>query len=141
MDNIWGRLEEIKSFHRLDDKCNVAGRRLKWFKEYEFMMGDVNVFHKMNKDFLYMLDDLREAVGFSIFINSSYRNVVYNEEVGGTKGSKHLKGIAVDIHIEDSATRAKIVREALRLGFNGIGIGKNFLHLDSRDGECIMFTY
>lgn len=141
MENVWERYEEVKVFHRMDDKCEVAGRRLKYFKPYEFVMGDVNVYHRMNKDFLYMLDDLREAVGFSIFINSSYRDEVYNESVGGVPGSKHLLGIAVDIHIEDGATRAKIVAEALRLGFNGIGIGKNFMHLDSRGGDAVMFVY
>ena len=44
------------------------------------------------------LQAIREASGGPIFINSGYRNVSYNESVGGATWSRHLYGDAVDMY-------------------------------------------
>ena len=36
-----------------------------------------------------------------IIINSGYRSEAVNKAVGGVKGSNHLTGCAVDIHVQD----------------------------------------
>ena len=48
------------------------------------------------------LDNLREAWGSGIVINSGFRNKKLNEAVGGVTNSCHLLGWAVDIHPANS---------------------------------------
>jgi len=112
---------------------------MKYFKDDEFVMGEEIVYSKMNRQFLSLLDALRENVGFPLKINSSYRSKEYNDHVGGAKDSQHLKGIAVDIACFDSKERAYIVAHALLLGLT-VGVAKTFLHIDNRENQ-ILFTY
>ena len=44
------------------------------------------------------LEPLRQAQG-PIVINSGYRSEAVNKAIGGVKGSNHLTGCAVDIHV------------------------------------------
>ena len=44
------------------------------------------------------LEPLRQAQG-PIIINSGYRSEAVNRAIGGVKGSNHLTGCAVDIHV------------------------------------------
>ena len=44
------------------------------------------------------LEPLRQAQG-PIVINSGYRSEAVNRAIGGVKGSNHLTGCAVDIHV------------------------------------------
>ena len=109
------------------------------FDKSEFTQGRLNVFDKMQPDFLDKLDKLRGLCGFALVINSSYRSPQYNASIGGSKGSKHMEGIAVDLACTDSSKRAKIVLNALHLGLT-VGVAKTFIHVDNRVGQ-IMFTY
>jgi len=84
----------------------------------------------MSKMLLEMLDELRGNCGFPLKINSGVRTEERNKAVGGSPNSSHLKGLAVDIHCTESAKRFKIVDEALRVGFDRIGVAKTFIHLD-----------
>jgi len=34
-----------------------------------------------------------------------------------------------------------IVKEAMKMGFGGIGIAKNFIHVDVRDTVQVIWTY
>ena len=102
-------------------------------------MGKENVFSKMNTIFLTRIDQLRENYGKPIKINSSYRSPLYNTSVGGSLGSKHMAGIAIDISCNNSTDRAKLVWAALDLGLT-VGVGKTFVHVDGRPQQ-IMFTY
>ena len=44
------------------------------------------------------LQAIREASGGPIYVNSGYRNVTYNESVGGATWSRHIYGDAVDMY-------------------------------------------
>lgn len=112
---------------------------MKYFSESEFTMGGLNVFDKMDFNFLTKLDQLRELCGFPLTINSSYRSPEYNKSVGGAKTSQHLYGNAVDLRCTDSTKRAVIVSNALALGLS-VGITKSFVHVDNRDNQ-LMFVY
>lgn len=112
---------------------------LEYFSREEFIMGEENVFDKMDSEFLYKLDDLRDRVGFSLVITSSYRSPEYNEKVGGAPRSMHLKGRAVDVRCRNSSDRAVILYYALQMGFT-CGVNKSFIHLDDRVDQKV-FLY
>jgi len=78
------------------------------------------------------LELLRAACGHKpIKINSAYRCFDHNKAVGGSKGSKHMEGIAADIVIQGVDPRKAAVKAAM-VGFTGIGIYKTFTHVDIR---------
>ena len=68
--------------------------------------------------------------GEELIITSGYRCEEWNRKVGGSPTSSHLKGLAVDIGIDRSRLRYRVIEAAIRLGFHRIGIGKDFVHLD-----------
>lgn len=104
---------------------------LKYFKISEFDSPDLpNSGVNMDKDFLRLLDKLRERVGFPMIVNSGFRTHYHNRKVGGVASSSHTRGLAVDIKIKGNYERFKIVSEALKLGINRIGVYKTFVHLD-----------
>jgi len=112
---------------------------MKHFDENEFTMNGISVFDKMDKNLLQELDSLRELCGFPLLINSSWRSEEYNKAVGGSKGSYHKKGRAIDLHCTSSTQRKDIVKHALNLGLS-CGVARTFIHCDNRDKQ-ILFTY
>lgn len=90
-------------------------------------------------DALQRLDQLRDAMGHPLLVNSGYRSPEHNRAVGGAKASNHMKGIAFDIAMTNVDPH-RFEREAARLGFNGIGLyppqkpsgARNFIHIDTR---------
>jgi len=109
------------------------------FTESEFVMGEENVFDKMDLDLLHRLDLLRGLVNKPLHITSSYRSKEYNDGVGGSQRSQHLTGNAVDLSCNNGTLRAKIVKHALELDLT-CGVAKTFVHIDNRDNQ-IVFTY
>ena len=103
---------------------------MRHFKETEF-----SDYSKMDPELLVMLDKLRENYGSPIIITSSYRDPETNKRVGGKPDSQHLYGRAVDIAASGGSTVYDIVRSAIQVGFNRIGISRknNFIHLDIGD--------
>lgn len=85
----------------------------------------------MDINFLCMLNKARAIDGKPWKINSAYRCSKHNASVGGKKTSAHLHGCAADISAPTSARKFEIVSAAMQAGFNRIGVGKNFVHLDS----------
>ena len=85
----------------------------------------------MNRAFIHKLDSTRSIAGVPFTVVSGYRCEKHNTEVGGKSDSAHLRGLAADIAVIGSCGRFKILDAAFRLGFNRIGIGKTFIHLDT----------
>ena len=75
--------------------------------------------------------------GFASQIRYGYRCPAHNAEVGGVKQSAHMTGLAADIACPDSVTRLKILRGLIVAGFRRIGIGKNFIHGESRQARVL----
>ena len=114
---------------------------LKYFTREEFSCQESGT-NNMEQEFLEKLDELRAYCGFPFFITSVYRHptlhsIERKKEVPGT----HAQGIAADIRITNAADRLKLVHSALTLGFTGIGVASNFIHLDTRGTTPVMWTY
>jgi uncharacterized protein YcbK (DUF882 family) len=76
-------------------------------------------------------------------LNSGFRCARHNEAVGGVKDSSHVKGHAADIAAFDAPSRFKIVRALLDAGFDRIGVGKAFIHVDDDPAKepDVMWVY
>lgn len=85
---------------------------------------------KMQIEFLNRLTRTRHEANFPFIITSGYRTEAHNKKVGGTKGSAHTKGYAADVLVHNTAERFKLVMAAMHNGFNRIGIGQHYVHLD-----------
>ena len=84
----------------------------------------------ISMELVILLDNLREALGEPLIIASGYRCSKHNAEVGGSPNSAHLTGKAVDLKINDSRMRFKIMDYLLSVGIDRIGIAKDFIHFD-----------
>jgi uncharacterized protein YcbK (DUF882 family) len=71
--------------------------------------------------------------GKAVTINSAYRTTAYNEQVDGVSGSQHCYGTAADIAVKGYTPKqiADIAREIMP-DWGGVGIYKNFTHVDVR---------
>lgn len=95
---------------------------------------------KMDETFIAMLQDFREIWIKPMHINSGFRCPKHNAEMSGSMHSQHLLGKAADIRVvpED---RYAMIQLAFELGFTGIGLATNFIHLDSRVGKPSIWKY
>ena len=87
---------------------------------------------------LSVLDELEEVTGLDLRINSAFRPVSFEVSKGRPGSSSHCLGKAVDIYCYSDGMRYQIVKTALQLGVNRIGIYKSFVHLDvasHKDGK------
>ena len=101
------------------------------FKLKEFQCKDGSQLVKIDSELLDKLQKLRDEIGKPIIINSGYRTEEYNKKVGGAKKSYHMQGKAVDIRVNGMKPK-EIAKVAEKIGFNGVGVYKNFLHVDVR---------
>lgn len=112
---------------------------LRYFKISDFDCQETGE-NDMQEEFLLKLDDLRHICEFPFNVTSGYRSPRHSIEAKKSKPGTHSEGIAADILITSSAKRHEIVKQAMLLGFNGIGVAKTFIHLDTRkDGT--MWAY
>ena len=97
----------------------------------------------MDDEFLEMLDNARHMAGTPFIINSGYRTKAANRDAGGLRNSAHLDGFAADIRCNASRERMYIVGALLEAGFNRIGIGNGFIHVDNdpTKPEDVIWTY
>jgi zinc D-Ala-D-Ala carboxypeptidase len=103
--------------------------------------------NEMSDDLLLAVDLLRGKCGFPFVITSGYRSKDHPIEAKKKqeKAGTHAQGIAADIKVTDGTQRYKIVEEAIKMGFTGIGIAGSFVHVDIRDLDGnespVMWTY
>ncbi len=108
-----------------------------WSQVVNFKPSEFAAPEKMDVDFIYKLDMIRGHCGFPLRINSSWRSEEKQQQEiqkdMGVKHSAHTKVPckAVDIAVDTSAHRFRLVEVALFMGIKRIGIGKNFIHLDA----------
>jgi uncharacterized protein YcbK (DUF882 family) len=114
---------------------------LRFFDESEFACQETGE-NNMDMDFLLKLDALRDKCGFPFRITSGYRSKEHSIEAKKARPGRHTEGIACDIAVSNGFERMNIVHEALKMGcFNGIGIAKSFVHVDTRPDNPVMWVY
>ena len=105
---------------------------MKYFNYDEFDSPDApGSGNLMEPDFLEMLDKAREISGIPFIITSGYRTEDWNDHVGGKSDSAHVHGCAADIACTTSRDRFLIITGLLSAGFDRIGIGETFIHVDN----------
>jgi len=100
--------------------------------------------HKYGPVFIYeglvgRLQILRNQLKKPIKITSGYRPPTYNKRIGGAPRSKHMLGMAVDIHADINMLRlAEYAYHSAfrRIGVNDRGGHKGFIHVDVHEGEA-----
>lgn len=75
-----------------------------------------------------------EFIGWAIKrilrVSSGTRCIKHNKAVGGAPRSSHLTGQACDVMVGSSRERYKIIKAAMNLGVDRIGVSKSHVHLD-----------
>lgn len=95
---------------------------------------------QMDESFMALLDKARSLAGVPFRLSSAFRSIPYELKHKRSGTSFHTKGRAVDILCTNSWQRYIIVECLIRVGFRGIGIAQNFIHVDNREQVCI-WTY
>ena len=104
----------------------------KYFKDAEFRRcTPACSIEDMDKDFLALMDEVREEAGIPLVVNSAYRSRAWEKLQGRNGNSSHTRGVAVDIRCTTSQNRWKILRAAFKCGIRRIGVARNFIHLDN----------
>lgn len=90
-----------------------------------------------------LLDTAREIAGIPFVINSGYRCLKHNREVGGIEHSSHLRGLAADIKAKTLRHRYLIIDALLKAGFSRIGVATDYIHadIDETKDDNIIWTY
>lgn len=119
------------------------GENSKYFAYSEFMCECGCGCCRMDSEFIYKLNELRERCGFAFIINSGYRCTDWNEYCGGAVNSGHCLGLAADIKCIEDRKRGIIIKNAIDLGFKRLGISSRFVHLDLKptEQEMTIWTY
>ena len=78
-------------------------------------------------------EQLQTMFGEQMPIISGYRDPDHNKAVGGAKGSQHIDRRAIDVDVSSLSVdeRKRFLEMASGLGFTGIGVYKNSIHLDT----------
>lgn len=84
------------------------------------------------------LERIREALGVPLIVTSGYRCRAYQDELTRrgyetAPRSKHLDGHAADV-TSGKHTGAELERIARECGFESVGVGSNWIHVDTRPG-------
>lgn len=79
------------------------------------------------------LDAVRREMGCPLHLTSATRCGEHNEKVGGVPDSMHLRGRAYDITAPYAQFKVRLVYSAGRVGMNGVGVYRDFVHMDDRN--------
>ena len=128
--------------HKALNALEGSGGSTKHFNFSEFYSKDGSQFNngkvgastvKENvRRMMYKLEAVRKKAGDRpITINSGFRSIKHNSNVGGASNSQHMYGIAADIVIS-GRTVSQTISYAQSSGFSGIIRYANFTHVDNR---------
>ena len=103
------------------------------FRLREFASKDGSDKVLVDDDLVFLLEQIREAAGGAVTINSGYRSPAHNSAVGGVSSSQHLYGRAADIVVSGaSPLLVGQIAEYYLDRRGGIGVYQTFTHVDTR---------
>lgn len=90
----------------------------------------------------YRLQNIRDAVGKPLYINSAFRSDAVNRAVGGVRNSFHLLGCAADVSIRNLSTKELVIFEKAIIDSEPIEFIKydTFYHIAYDPMRSGMFT-
>lgn len=109
----------------------------KYFQLYEFDSPDQRgTAENMDIHFLNKLAAARDHAQIPFVITSGFRTFKHNQQLiakgyKASPNSSHLKGLAADIQATTNYQRFVVIKSLCLAGFDRIGIGKNFIHVDA----------
>jgi uncharacterized protein YcbK (DUF882 family) len=112
----------------------------KYFTREEFACQETGE-NEIEDSFINLLDVLRDTCGFPFRITSGYRSPNHSIERKKSQPGTHAQGIAADIAVDGGGQRHIIVKNAMALGFTGIGVAKTFIHVDTRKTTPVVWSY
>jgi len=86
-------------------------------------------FNEVSNENIIKIQQLRTMCGFPFVFRSCCRCKLHNKNVDGRDNSEHLTCDGFDIVCLTSNQKFILVSNAINLGFNRIGIYKDFVHL------------
>ena len=98
----------------------------------EFMHRDKGQFGLYQVHAVESLQAIREATGGPVYANSGYRNVTYNEGVGGAEWSRHMYGDAMDMY-SDTVSLDELADICEDMGAGFTKLYTSHVHCDWRD--------
>ncbi len=112
-----------------------AGQKLsKHIKASEWKCKDGTEYFLWSAELISILENVRNHFESAIIINSAYRTPEWNNKVGGTKNSYHIKGMAADIRVKGHTSKevAEYIAYKLMPDWGGVIRYTNFVHVDVR---------
>ncbi|UIY29185.1 D-Ala-D-Ala carboxypeptidase family metallohydrolase [Neorhizobium galegae] len=87
----------------------------------------------LHPEFRSQVSELQAAFGKALPIVSGFRDRTRNAKAGGAKDSQHTHRNAVDIDVSEWSReeRVSFIRMARQMGFGGIGVYANSIHIDA----------
>lgn len=77
---------------------------------------------------------IRNYFNKPVTINSGYRCLKHNKDVGGVTNSRHTQGRAADIAVKGIKPK-DVAKFAETIGIRGIGLYDSFVHIDTRTNK------
>lgn len=110
---------------------SIGGKKTN-FQIKEFACHDGSDEIRIDEELVEKLQIIRSYFGVPVSINSGYRSPEHNAFVGGVKNSNHVLGKAADIVVKGVSPKT-VAEFAKKIGFRGVGLYKDFTHVDTRD--------
>ena len=119
---------------------NIDWSKYPNFTKAEFDCSETGA-NEMQPFFLYELQKLRNTYGKPMRVTSGYRSPQHSVEAKKAKAGTHSQGIAVDIAVTGE-NKWVLLKLAFESGaFYGIGVDKNFIHLDMNHSRKAVWGY
>ena len=148
---MWNAYRKLKNLSKIEiPQVNILtaapkGKQekmseFKYFKLEDFDCQETGE-NEMSIEFIERLDGLRSVCKFPFIVTSGYRSPNHSIESKKEKPGQHAQGIAADIKVVGGAQRRLLVENALVMGFTGVGVDKNFIHVDIRTTTPVLWVY
>jgi len=145
---MWSAYRKLKNLsfpqvNILTAKPEIRGIEMsefKYFKIEDFNCQETGE-NEMSVEFIERLDGLRAVCGFPFIVTSGYRSPNHSIEAKKEQPGQHAQGIAADIKVLGGSQRRLLVEKALDMGFTGVGVDKNFIHVDIRTTTPVLWVY